>query len=64
MEYKTVEMCSETQWELKHESQSVHSIHGSKKKMEDTWKFCKEHFPQIPLYPYKVVLTRLAMVEQ
>jgi hypothetical protein len=64
MNYKTVEMCPETQWELRWETGKVHSTHSSQFQLEIAWKHYKKHFPKYVLYPYKVVLTRIAMVEQ
>lgn len=63
-EYKPVEILPETQWELRYESMTVHSSHSSQSQLEIAWKWNKKHFPDTVLYPYKVVLTRIAMVEQ
>jgi hypothetical protein len=63
-QYKSVEMCPETQWELRWGSGLVRSTHSSHAQLETAWKHYKQHFPNEVLYPYKVVLTRLAMVEQ
>ena len=64
MKCKAVEMLPETRWELRHESMTVHSSHSSQSQLGIAWECNKKNFPDTVLYPYQVVLTRIAMVEQ